>query len=118
MGQLRDTLLKDFKDIFKTELDINDRINLPPVIIETVKNRASFRPVKKTTAIENTSSSDIVSLELFEDFLGLKLHLIDDFLPSNSSKRCYFLSLKHSYFEDLLCFLFFLLLSALLYISL
>ena len=60
---------------------------------------------------------DIVSLELFEDFLGLKLHLFDDFLPSKSSKRCYFLSLKLTYFEDLLCFLFFLLLTALLHIS-
>ena len=52
MGQLRDTLLKEFKDIFTTELTINDRINLPPVNIETVANKASFRPIKKTTAIE------------------------------------------------------------------
>ena len=30
MSQLRDDLLKEFKDIFKTELTIHDRINLPP----------------------------------------------------------------------------------------
>ena len=52
MGQLRDTLLKEFKDMFKTELTINDRIDLPPVNIEGVANKASFRPIKKTAAIE------------------------------------------------------------------
>jgi hypothetical protein len=43
---------------------------------------------------------DIGSLELFADFLGLKLHLFEDFRPMKSSKRCNFWSLKLTFFEQ------------------
>ena len=59
----------------------------------------------------------IVSLEVFEDFLGLKSHLFEDFRPNKSLKRFYFRSLKLTYFEDLLVCLFCLLLTDLHYIS-
>ena len=52
MEKLRETLLKEYSDVFKTDLTREDRINMPPVVIETIKNRASFRPVCRTTAIE------------------------------------------------------------------
>ena len=38
MEKLRETLLKEYSDVFKTELTPEDRINMPPVVIETVKN--------------------------------------------------------------------------------
>ena len=60
---------------------------------------------------------DIVSLKLFEDFLGLKSHLFEEFRPRKSSKRCYFRSLKLTYFEGLLFCHLCLLLIALPYIS-
>ena len=44
--------MKEFSDIFKTELTIHNRIDLPPVNIKTVANQASFRPTQKTTAID------------------------------------------------------------------
>jgi hypothetical protein len=59
------------------------------------------------------SSRDIGSLELFEDFLGLKLHLFEDFRPRKSSKRCKFRSLKLTYFEEFFVFSFLFVLIAL-----
>ena len=56
---------------------------------------------------------DIVFLELFEEFMGLKSDLSEDFRPNKSSKRCYFRSLKLTYFDDLLCCHLCLLLTAL-----
>jgi hypothetical protein len=46
------------------------------------------------------------SFELFEDFLGLKLHLFEDFRPRKPSKRCNFRSLKLTFFEDFFVFSF------------
>jgi hypothetical protein len=50
---------------------------------------------------------DIGSLELFEDFLGLKLHPFEDFRPRKSSKRCNFRSLKLTFFEEFFLLLFY-----------
>ena len=52
MSQLKQSLLKEFKDIFKTELSVHDRIDIAPVNIETNANLASFRTSAKTTAID------------------------------------------------------------------
>ena len=52
------------------------------------------------------TGGDIGSLELFEDFLGLKLHLFEDFRPRKSSKRCNFRSLKLTFFEEFFVFSF------------
>ena len=52
MSQLKQNLLKEFKDIFKTELSVHDRIDIEPVNIETNANLASFRSSAKTTAID------------------------------------------------------------------
>ena len=48
----------------------------------------------------HADGGDIGSLELFEDFLGLKLHLFEDLRPRKSSKRCNFRSLKLTFFEE------------------
>ena len=52
MQDLKEKLLKEYAEVFKTDLTKEDRINMEPVVIETVKNRASFKPVNRMTAIE------------------------------------------------------------------
>ena len=52
MQDLRERLLKEYAEVFKTELTKEDRIKMDPVKIETVQNRASFKPVNRMTAIE------------------------------------------------------------------
>jgi hypothetical protein len=54
----------------------------------------------------NGRQPDIGFLELFEDILGLKLHLLEDFRPRKSSKRCKFRSLKLTFFEEFFVFSF------------
>ena len=52
MEALKKRLMKEYKDIFKTELSTEDRIDIEPVVIDTVDNFKSFKPVNHMTAIE------------------------------------------------------------------
>ena len=45
-------MLTEYAEGLKTDLTKEDQINMPPVVIETVQNRASFKPVCRMTAIE------------------------------------------------------------------
>jgi hypothetical protein len=72
-------------------------------------------PKDQLPCLPRSDLKDIGSLELFEDFLGLKLHLFEDFRPRKSSKRCNFQSLKLTYLEEFLFSLFSLLSTALSY---
>ena len=52
MQTLREQLLKEYSEVFKTQLTKEDRIKMDPVKVETVQNRAAFKPVNRMTAIE------------------------------------------------------------------
>ena len=52
MEELREKLLKEFSEVFKTELSKEDRIKIDPVKVETVMNYKSFKPVNRMTPIE------------------------------------------------------------------
>jgi hypothetical protein len=60
MQELREKLLKEYAEIFKTNLTKEDRINMDPVVIETVRNRTTFKPVNRMTAIETHSTYSLL----------------------------------------------------------
>ena len=52
MVKLRNTLMKEFADVFKKDLEKHDRIRMDPVIIETIEKQDHIRPSNAYTAIE------------------------------------------------------------------
>ena len=48
MQQLRDQLMTEFADVFKKDLDKNDRIKIKPVVIETNLPQAAYAPTMRT----------------------------------------------------------------------
>ena len=52
MDSIKRRLLKEYEDVFKTQLSREDRIKIDPVVIETVDNYNSFKPINHMTPIE------------------------------------------------------------------
>ena len=52
LKELKKNLLKEFRDVFKTNLEKSDRINMPPMKIETIKGADRIRRTNFMTAIE------------------------------------------------------------------
>jgi hypothetical protein len=52
MHQLKQQLRTEFSDVFKKDLDKNDRIKMKPVIVETIPNAKSIRPHNAYTPIK------------------------------------------------------------------
>ena len=52
LKELKKNLLKEFRDVFKTNLEKSDRINMPPMNIETIKGADKIKKTNFMTAIE------------------------------------------------------------------
>ena len=52
MQKKKDQLMTEFEDVFKKDLDKNDRIRMKPVEIETIPTSNRIRPHNAYTPIE------------------------------------------------------------------
>ena len=82
LKELKKTLLREFADVFKTDLGVEDRINIEPVIIETIQEKENIKASNCMTPIETPihlqkAAGDELSKMLKAGFIEPVTHATD-----------------------------------------
>ena len=91
MEELKQKVLFEFREFLRTKLIKEDRVNMAPVVVKTLKNQTAYGPHKNMTPIETTlhlqKAANIEFNKAKTNSNNMKARMITDFRNVNKILR-------------------------------